>query len=154
MDSKVTKEWILFLFLLVIGTVLVLIAANKCHVLVDPRDCHFSAFAVASFLFPLFTTVVSRENIAPRLLRAFISAVYLVIAYNIFVGYQDHPWFAQAPPGGCDGPCFGWYTFEFTPPYTILFVLAGKAILIGSIIYALLKGVSWFWRVIKARWIS
>lgn len=142
MTIKMFREWIVFLILTVLGTILALIATTKCN-MSDPRDCHSWPFAAASFIFPLLMLVVSRESLIPRLTRAFASAVYWFIAYSVFVDYQHRPWFAQVLPGGCDGPCFGWYTFEFDPPYIVLLILSGIAILIGVGVYLSIRGVLW-----------
>ncbi|MCH9739787.1 MAG: hypothetical protein K0U38_02960 [Epsilonproteobacteria bacterium] len=34
------------------------------------------------------------------------------MSYLLFVDYMNKPWFAGEDPFTCDGPCYGWYTFQ------------------------------------------
>jgi len=130
----VGKEWLLSLPLLMVGPAILWGFASSCQ---GPgsRDCHFLIFALGALVIPLLSMGVSQQGLAQRLLRTLVAAVLMVAAYYLFVSYQDHPWFVQPPAAGCDGPCFGWYTFEFDPPYGSLFIISGLATSFGVLFY-------------------
>ena len=132
MLEMIKKRWYLPLCL-ALGTGVALAIASCCPG-PDMRDCHFEAFVGFGFALPCLLVWVSPGSFANRLANSVISAVYWLVVYAVFVGYQEHPWFAQPPEGGCDGPCFGWYTFEYNPPYALLLAVVLSSILLGSIV--------------------
>lgn len=40
-----------------------------------------------------------------------ISIAIIIIAAQLFWDYKDRPWF-EPPRTNCDGPCYGWFSFE------------------------------------------
>ncbi len=135
-----TKGPIYLLITVALGTAGVLAVANNCPP-PGQRTCHFKAFTDAAFLFSFLLMLISYQALIRRLIHSSASAIYWLIAYAMFVSYQDHPWFAQAPLDGCDGPCFGWYTFENEPLYMPLFAISMIGLLLGLIAYCGIKGV-------------
>ncbi len=130
--SRGTREWMAFTLLTLLATALVLAvsSANWRYA----QGAHANLFAAASFSLPL-VAMLFPGSLPARLIRSAVSALYWPVVYYLFVSYQNHPWFAQMPPGGCDGPCWGWYTFEFEPPFAFMLVAAGLGLMAGITVY-------------------
>lgn len=135
------KEWLLSLLLMLLGAAIVWGVASRCQGN-DVRDCHFLTFALGVFTIPLLSMLASWQGLAHRLARTLVATLLLLSAYYLFVGHQDHPWFVQPPASGCDGPCFGWYTFELDPPYVTLLIISAIAASLGVILYCCARGLA------------
>lgn len=104
------------------------------------REDHVTLFATGSFAGSLIAATLP-ERLAWRAGRAGAAGVAWLFLYMLFVAYKS------APPLGvtdCDGPCGGWYTFEFDPPYWVLIVVP----LAGALLGRLATGV---WRIARGR---
>ncbi len=144
MPNRKAIDWSIFVLLLIVGSALVLFATSQ-HVYKEQDNVYF---ALAMLMLPALTLLISCERFGTRLVRAVLTISYWFIFYTQYVSYQNHPWFALPDPRGCDGPCFGWYSFENPPIYGVLFVVGIMSLLGGSVIYALVLGVRRLWQAI------
>ena len=149
MPSRKAIEWSIFLLLLIVGTALVLFATSQ-HVSKEQDNVYF---ALAMLILPAITFLLSCERFGMRLVRAVLTISYWFIFYAQYVSYQNRPWFAIPDRGRCDGPCFGWYSFENPPISGVLLVVGVMSLLGGSVIYALVLGVRRLWRAVTT-WIE
>jgi hypothetical protein len=46
--------------------------------------------------------------------------IVINMEYLLFVDYMNKPWFAGEDPFTCDGPCYGWYTYEHNINFEII----------------------------------
>lgn len=129
------KTWYVWLALLISVSILLLLATQF-----TVRKDHVYFFITTIALFPLFSLVLSRSYLRERLLRAIGSIGYWFAFYTLFLSYKNRPWFADGSKD-CDGPCFGWYSFENEPVYLELLVVAGVSLGLGLLIYG---GLQWF----------
>ncbi|MFT4975639.1 MAG: hypothetical protein ACI8S6_001526 [Myxococcota bacterium] len=90
-----------------------------------------SRFALGAALLPGLAALSGGVLQRTRLLWGVSAGLLWVGAYRAFVSYQNHPWLAGPETLTCDGPCFGWYTFEFSPPYLVLAVICGFSAAVG-----------------------
>jgi hypothetical protein len=133
-----------FVLLLVCGTSLTLFATTQR--LYKEEDNGY--FALTMLVLPVLVFLVARARLGTRFARAGLTILYWLAFYAMYVDYQNRPWFAVADPRGCDGPCFGWYSFENAPIYGILLVFGSLSLVSALGIYALLCGGRYLWRMI------
>ena len=69
---------------------------------------YFLVTALISILIVTVTTKIFEEH----LVRCSLGLGLTLISMWVFWDYMDHPWFAGPETYTCDGPCFGWFSFE------------------------------------------
>lgn len=129
MKSERSNEWLLLIRLTLFYTFFLLISSIS-----TTRYTHVYLFAFAIALFPAVMVLLSRDRGLLRFVRGGITALYWPAFYWVFVDYHDKPWFVASDPLRCDGPCFGWYTFEFEPPYREFAILSMVSLGIGIVL--------------------
>jgi len=72
----------------------------------------YNIYPYASALLPMLWFLSEEQNRLNYILFILSIAALISIAYLLFVDYMNHPWFAGEDPFTCDGPCYGWYTFQ------------------------------------------
>jgi len=124
--------------MLISVTIAVLVATKLNPIIEDHRNY----FAFVMFILPALTFLLCHGTLGKRIVRPVLAISYWLTFYVLFVDYQDRPWFSQEPMS-CDGPCFGWYTFENESIYTPLLVISAISLLGGmafSFTMAKIKG--------------
>jgi hypothetical protein len=71
-----------------------------------------TAFLLAMFLLPALGLLWQSARVLERILRAGATFGGWWALCAAYVAYRNHPWFAGQETWSCDGPCFGWYSFE------------------------------------------
>jgi hypothetical protein len=97
----------------------------------SPED-HVALFLAAACVAVAATAIAIRLPWRKSALAGAASALLWVAGYRALVSYLDHPWLAGPETNRCDGPCFGWYTFEFDPPYLLLVVVTFGTACLGA----------------------
>ena len=64
----------------------------------------------ASALSPMLFVFASQKDKRANIFLA-LSLLGVNAGYLLFANYMNNPWFMD-DPNNCDGPCFGWYSFE------------------------------------------
>ncbi|MBA3533549.1 MAG: hypothetical protein H0T73_16645 [Ardenticatenales bacterium] len=141
--------WFLLLLSVLVGSVWVL--ANTEF---TTKSHHIELFANAMSLTTLFTIICALDNLKERFARALASLIYWFSFFSLYGSYQDRPWFAQKPAGGCDGPSYGWYTFENPPMYDMLLTVWLFAVVIGIAGFLLLWAAFRLGKFVLARFPS
>ena len=132
--SPVSK-WTNWALLMALGTLVVVVLCERAAY----AESDASLFMGYEFLVPLMTFVLNWNRWYAALM-SIASGLWCGLAYWLYVGYQDRPWFAVADRVRDDGPSFGWYTFEFDPPYLIVFIVAGLSVVLAVFIKAAAVG--------------
>ena len=129
MATESSKEWAFVLVLLVAGTGLLFYLVPRTS-----KGAHINLFGLAILTCPFLVLVLSKDSFGASLTRAIVAAIYWFGFYAIFVDYIDHPWFAGPETNACDGPCFGWYSFENEPRHLCLIVAATVSLFLGLLV--------------------
>ncbi len=91
-------------------------------------------FIGAAILSPFLVTLLATKKNRSSAALVGLAMVFIInFATNTFWDYQDKPWFSGPETYTCDGPCYGWFSFENdSPKYWVL--LSGFISLIIGII--------------------
>jgi hypothetical protein len=96
----------------------------------------FNLYPYLSLLTPfLWYITKQKHNIISFLLFILILIIVINMEYLLFVDYMNKPWFAGEDPFTCDGPCYGWYTYEHNIDHEII---TNIGLLVGSSVMLLL----------------
>ena len=129
MAMRTGKEWAYFLVLLGVGTGLTFYLLAHTS-----KGTHFDFFALGILVYPFLALVWSKDSFGASLTRAVVAAVYWFAFYALFVDYKNHPWGAGPETWTCDGPCFGWYSFENPSCHLCLVIVATVSLLLGLLV--------------------
>lgn len=90
----------------------------------------YNAFLDLVFCTPivLLDEKYSLKSISPYLALLGLFALS-ALGTTLLTDYLDYPWF-QTDTYTCDGPCFGWYYFEYTLNSELLYLLIVQVIAI------------------------
>jgi hypothetical protein len=139
-----TVDRIVFLLLLVCGTILTLFATTQR--LYKEEDSSY--FALTMLVLPGLVFLAAQARLRQRFVRASLTILYWLTFYMLYVDYQDHPWFAAVDPRACDGQCSGWYSFENAPIYGVLLACGALSLVSGLGIHTVICGGLYLWRTI------
>ena len=129
MTTQASKEWFYFLALLVIGTGLIFYLVPSTG-----KGAHLFLFGLVITIGPFLALVLSKSGFGASLTRAAVATVYWFGFYTLFVDYMNHPWGAGPETNKCDGPCFGWYSFENEACHLCLIAAATVSLLLGLLV--------------------
>lgn len=97
-----------------------------------------SYFVEPALICPVILLFFSKRSFTKNLLFSFFFIFLLIASSEIFWGYMDKPWFSPPESYTCDGPCYGWFSFENDSPFFSIFLAGGISIIIGSLLKLLL----------------
>ncbi len=129
MATRTSKEWSFFLGLLGAGTGLIFYLVPRTD-----KGAHLYLFGLATVIYPFLALVLSKGSFGAGLTRACAAALYWFGFYTLFVDYLNHPWGAGPETNACDGPCFGWYSFENEACHLCLVIVATVSLLLGLLV--------------------
>jgi hypothetical protein len=95
-------------------------------------DYHYY-FGYGLIAAPLIIFLLSKGRIWQDIGFSAIAIALIILAAQLFWHYQDRPWF-DPPRQNCDGPCYGWFSFENELLVKELLVVGGGAILVGLVL--------------------
>jgi hypothetical protein len=91
-------------------------------------------FLLCALVLPGVVVIFARKKYWINLLLSFACLFLIVVIMHGYWGYMDKPWFSPPEDFSCDGPCYGWFSFENSAP-TIEVVSVGViSIVIGSFV--------------------
>ena len=92
-------------------------------------------FHLAMLLLPAIAAIWPVEKrAATRILRAIATWGLWFGFYVAFVDYANHPWFAGPETNTCDGPCFGWYSFENESNFGLNAAIGCVSLAVGALL--------------------
>lgn len=81
----------------------------------------------------LIIFLLSQDKIWQDLGFSGISIAIIIIAAQLFWNYKDRPWF-EPPRTNCDGPCYGWFSFENQLMIELLVIVSLVTVGIGLLL--------------------
>lgn len=91
----------------------------------------YGAYFLTASLIAVATVCLTSRTLTGHLVRGCVSLFAIAMLTELFWNYMDHPWFAGPETQTCDGPCFGWFSFENDSP-TIIILLTGVPVTAAS----------------------
>lgn len=91
---------------------------------------YFFMAAFCSLLLVTFTT----KSIMSHTVKSLFGLYIFASAAELYWSYMDHPWFAGPETGTCDGPCFGWFSFENDAPTMWILLLGCGFLLVTGVV--------------------
>lgn len=95
-------------------------------------------FIRASLIAPFLYCSLSKRSFIPALIRGIGITFIIIVAMELFWNYQDHPWF-EPPRVNCDGPCYGWFSFENPAPVWDILRIGVTGSIIGTVLSFVFK---------------
>lgn len=71
----------------------------------------YDIFQYVNLILPASILIFSPKSPLKDLLFSLLVTFVLGVASLLWINYQNKPWFVPQD-WSCDGPCYGWYTFE------------------------------------------
>lgn len=96
---------------------------------VQGKEDYVGFFYSATLLGPIGIPFLSKERLAKDARNIMIHILLFLTVAILFWNYMDHPWFSP-PMTDCDGPCYGWFSFENSLGAVPLFI---SSIIFGCI---------------------
>jgi len=112
---------------------------------------YLSVIEVVNVLLPIFIIVLGKNHLVKRILFALFIATLLMIGTGMWVDYQNKPWFVEQS-FNCDGPCYGWYTFENDK--NLSWSLPVASAIFGIIILIILELIKTIYKLITKHFIK
>lgn len=78
---------------------------------------------VFSLIVPALFLIGSKYHFIKASLFSLLYTVIFFLITSMWIDYQNQPWFT-IQSWSCDGPCYGWYTFENGKGYSIFYPIA------------------------------
>lgn len=63
-----------------------------------------------------WVVILANGNAINRLKKGVLAWFIVSLGAGLFWNYKDKPWFSPPDPKTCDGPCYGWFSFENESP--------------------------------------
>lgn len=100
------------------------------------QEGYATYFLIASYLVPILSALTTKKLFI-HILKSILGIVTISVLTEVFWGYMDKPWFSPPETYTCDGPCYGWFSFENFPP-TINILKNGVYLILATIILKLI----------------
>ncbi len=98
------------------------------------KEGYGSYFINPAFFGPAILIIFSKRSFTQNLLSSLLLIFLLTLSSELFWNYMDKPWFSPQESNNCDGPCYGWFSFENDSPLFIVLLTGGLSIILGSLI--------------------
>lgn len=100
-------------------------------------------FVNAAMIAPFLVTALApkKSKLSAALVGLFL-IVLIFFSMNEFWNYQDKPWFSPPETNTCDGPCYGWFSFENDPPWFGVIISGCISLMLGIIVQNLRIAIS------------
>lgn len=98
------------------------------------KESYGAYFVEPALIGPAILLIFSKRSFTKNLLSSLLLIFLLIFSSELLWNYMDKPWFSPPEPNNCDGPCYGWFSFENNSPLFEVLLAGGISVLTGSLI--------------------
>lgn len=98
------------------------------------KESYGTYFVEPALIGPAILLIFSKRSFTKNLLSSLLLIFLLILSSELFWNYMDKPWFSPPEPNNCDGPCYGWFSFENNSPFFEVLLVGGISVLTSSLI--------------------
>ena len=132
MDKKLKIKYNFILAITI--TALVVVLGILFHQ--GSKEDYYNYFALAILIAPILIISLSNNKWHKDITQVVFVIIVIVLLALAFWDYKDKPWLSSPDNGNCDGPCYGWFSFENELKFLPLIITSIVSSIIGFIIKA------------------
>lgn len=100
------------------------------------KEDYYNYFALAVLIAPVLIISLSNNKWNKDIAQVVFVIIIVILSAIAFWDYKEKPWFSPLDDGSCDGPCYGWFSFENELRILPLIVTGIASSIMGFIIKA------------------
>lgn len=90
-------------------------------------------FAISALVLPALYLIISR-SFRFTAIATVLFGISTLLFMHLCWDYADKSWFSPPESNNCDGPCYGWFSFERDMPIWQIIIAIGISLIIGGVV--------------------